>query len=61
MADGCVSEFGQPYDLLCKSEGGILSELVAETGTASKDRLFEMARQAYFTKINGNNGESKDT
>ena len=52
MSDGCVSQFGQPYELLCKNEG-ILSELVNDTGQSSKDRLFQMARQAYFTKING--------
>lgn len=52
MSDGCVSQFGQPYDLLCDNEGGILADLVNETGQSSKDRLFEIARQSYFNKIN---------
>jgi len=52
MADGGVAQFGSPYELLCDNEGGILKDLVNETGAASKDRLFEMARQAYFKKLN---------
>ena len=52
MSDGCVSQFGHPYDLLCDNEGGIFADLVNETGQSSKDRLFEIARQSYFNKIN---------
>ena len=52
MSDGCVAQFGSPYELLCDTEGGILTELVEETGPASRDRLFEMARMAYFARIN---------
>merc|ERR1712012_983907 len=55
MGDGSVAQFGSPYELLCDTEGGILKELVNETGSASKDRLLEMARQAYFNKINNDN------
>ena len=44
MGDGCVAQFGNPYELLCDTEGGILTDLVEETGPASRDRLFEMAR-----------------
>ena len=51
MSDGCVAQFGSPYELLCDTEGGILTELVEETGPASRDRLFEMARMAYFTRL----------
>ena len=57
MSDGSVAQFGSPYELLCDNEGGILKELVNETGSASKDRLLEMARQAYFKKINQDNKE----
>ena len=52
MSDGCVAQFGSPYELLCDTEGGILTELVEETGPASRDRLFEMARMAYFARLN---------
>ena len=38
------AQFGSPYELLCDTEGGILTDLVEETGPASRDRLFEMAR-----------------
>ena len=44
MGDGSVAQFGSPYELLCDTEGGILTDLVEETGPASRDRLFEMAR-----------------
>ena len=43
---------GSPYELLCDTEGGILTDLVEETGPASRDRLFEMARMAYFAQLN---------
>ena len=55
ISDGRVAQFGSPYELLCDNEGGILKELVNETGSASKDRLLEMARQAYFKKLNQEN------
>ena len=51
MSDGYVAQFGSPYELLCDTEGGILTELVEETGPASRDRLFEMARMAYFARL----------
>merc|ERR1719431_1708764 len=35
MGDGCVAQFGNPYELLCDTEGGILTDLVEETGPAS--------------------------
>ena len=46
MGDGSVAQFGSPYELLCDTEGGILTDLVEETGPVSRDmhRLFEMAR-----------------
>ena len=51
MKDGCVAQFGSPCELLRDAEGGILTELVEETGPASKARLFEMARMAYFARF----------
>ena len=47
MAEGCVAQFGSPYKLLTEEEGGIFSQLVAETGDGERDRLLEMARLAY--------------
>ena len=55
MSDGAVAQFGSPYELLCDTEGGILTDLVEETGPASRDRLFEMARTAYFARLNQEN------
>lgn len=52
LSDGQVAEFGRPYELLCKSDG-VLAELAAQTGEASKERLLEIARAAYFSHING--------
>ena len=46
-----MAQFGSPYELLCDTEGGILRELVEETGPASRARLFEMARMAYFARF----------
>jgi len=60
MSDGCVAQFGGPYELLCDTEGGILTDLVEETGAASRDRLFEMARMAYFKRINGDETNNRD-
>ena len=51
MSDGQVVEFGQPYELLC-DKAGVLTELAEQTGAASKDRLLEIARAAYFMKTN---------
>eukprot|EP00092_Neocalanus_flemingeri_P034174 GFUD01037167.1.p1 GENE.GFUD01037167.1~~GFUD01037167.1.p1 ORF type:complete len:793 (+),score=184.49 GFUD01037167.1:217-2379(+) len=51
LADGNVVEFGQPYELLC-DKSGVLTELAEQTGKASKDRLFEIARASYFDSIN---------
>ena len=46
LSDGCVSQFDQPYSLLCE-EGGILAELVRQTGPAARDRLMDIARAAF--------------
>ena len=51
LSDGNVVEFGQPYELLC-DKSGVLTELAEQTGEASKDRLFEIARDSYFDSIN---------
>ena len=48
MSDGSVAQFGQPYSLLTEEEGGILSDLVTETGPASSQRLRDIARAAFF-------------
>ena len=54
MSEGCcVSQFGGPYELLCDTEGGLLADLVEETGATSRDLLWEVARREYFNKING--------
>jgi hypothetical protein len=42
-----VVEFDTPYALV-EREGGVLAELVAQTGDASKERLIDMARQAHL-------------
>ena len=47
MSDGSVAQFGQPYSLLTEEEGGILSDLVTETGPASSQRLRDIAREAF--------------
>ena len=52
ISEGRVAQFGQPYELLCEEEGGILADLVNETGQATSERLREIARTAYFTTIN---------
>ena len=51
LSDGEVVEFGQPHELLC-DKTGVLTELAEQTGEASKDRLFEIARASYFENIN---------
>ena len=50
LADGQVVEHGQPYELLCDKDG-VLTELAEQTGAASKDRLLEIARTAYFQAL----------
>ena len=52
LSDGCVAQFDQPYSLLCE-EGGILAELVSQTGPAARKRLMDIARTAF--------SEDKDT
>jgi nicotinamide mononucleotide (NMN) deamidase PncC len=42
-----VAEFDTPYSLVTR-EGGVLAQLVAQTGDASRERLVEMARQAHL-------------
>ncbi len=42
-----VVEFDTPYALV-EREGGVLAELVAQTGDASRERLIDMARQAHL-------------
>jgi len=59
LSDGNVVEFGQPYELLC-DKSGVLTELAAQTGEASKDRLFEIARASYFDRINTNEDNGID-
>ena len=46
VSEGCVAQFDQPYTLVCE-EGGILAELVSETGPATKARLTDIARAAF--------------
>ena len=46
LSDGCVAQFDQPYTLVCE-EGGILAELVSETGPATRARLTDIARAAF--------------
>ena len=46
LSDGSVAQFGQPYSLVCE-EGGILAELVSETGPATSARLTDIARAAF--------------
>ena len=41
-----MAQFDQPYTLVCE-EGGILAELVSETGPATKARLTDIARAAF--------------
>ena len=51
LSDGEVVEFGQPYELLC-DKSGVLTELAEQTGEASKDRLFQIAKASYFERLN---------
>ena len=46
---GNIHEFDKPYNLL-KSKKNLLYKLVAQTGGAEAQKLFEMARRAYFSK-----------
>ena len=47
MSDGVVVQAGSPYSLLTEEEGGMFSEMVAETGREMRDKLLEMARQKH--------------
>ena len=47
MSDGVVVQAGPPYSLLTEEEGGMFSEMVAETGREMRDKLLEMARQKH--------------
>lgn len=51
MDKGRVVEFGVPYDLMA-DPNGVLSELANQTGESSKQRLMDIARKQYFSKIN---------
>ena len=50
MSDGVVAQAGPPYTLLTEQEGGMFSQMVAETGSEMRDKLLEMARQKYEEK-----------
>ena len=41
-----MAQFDQPYTLVCE-EGGILAELVSQTGPATRERLMDIARAAF--------------
>ena len=47
MSDGAVVQAGPPYTLLTEEEGGMFSEMVAETGREMREKLLEMARQKH--------------
>ena len=47
MSDGVVVQAGSPYSLLTEEEGGMFSEMVAETGREMREKLLEMARQKH--------------
>ena len=47
MSGGVVVQAGPPYTLLTEEEGGMFSEMVAETGRETRDKLLEMARQKH--------------
>ena len=47
MSDGVVVQAGPPYTLLTEEEGGMFSEMVAETGREMREKLLEMARQKH--------------
>ena len=42
-----MRQFGDKSFMICFSDG-VLAELAAQTGEASKERLLEIARAAYF-------------
>ena len=47
-----MAQFDQPYTLV-REEGGILAELVSETGPAARDRLTDIARAAFREDTEG--------
>ena len=56
---GRINEFDKPYNLL-KSKKNLLYKLVAQTGGVEAQKLFEMARRAYFSKQNGSSKKKSD-
>ena len=58
MSDGSVAQFGQPYSLLTEEGGGILYDLVTETGPASSQRLRDIAREAYCRSVSSEEEEN---
>ena len=53
MSDGVVVQAGPPCSLLTEEEGGMFSEMVAETGPDMRDKLIQMAREKYHAANNG--------
>ena len=53
MSDGVVVQAGPPYSLLTEEEGGMFSEMVAETGPDMRDKLIQMAREKHRAANNG--------
>ena len=53
MSDGVVVQAGPPYSLLTEEEGGMFSEMVAETGPDMRDKLIQMAREKHRSVNNG--------
>ena len=56
---GSIKEFDKPYNLL-KSKNNLLYKLVEQTGGAEAQKLFEMARRAYFSKQDNSSKKRKD-
>ena len=48
-----LQEFGEPYELMADPEG-VLNELAENTGEGNKQKLLNIARTHYFSKINNN-------
>ena len=53
MSDGVVVQAGPPYSLLTEEEGGMFSEMVAETGPDMRDKLIQMAGEKHRAANNG--------
>ena len=51
MSDGVVVQAGPPYTLLTEEEDGMFSEMVAETGSETRDKLLQMAREKHAANI----------